>query len=273
MEPRRRAAKVFAWATIAWRYLLGCILVSVLYPVVAQTPFQSLTLACGGKAWPPPSDPLTRTGFVLRMSGAYHVDYSRGPAGAYAQMPMVRAMKPFSAAQSEIDADPISLNATGMNHTYEGRYAAAAQSFERALSLSNQGRDRQVEAASISNLGLLAAAQGRYDEARARFESALSAYTALAKPNALSPQAVPGAAAGSSPAELMSDVMRRSIMDVRAGCDPKTDCRQGTPPAEGRQLPELAPLLNANGCGPQSNRPIDDSGLSNDCKVLKTVRS
>ena len=249
MEPRRRAAKVFAWATIAWRYLLGCILVSVLYPVVAQTPFQSLTLACGGKAWPPPSDPLTRTGFVLRMSGAYHVDYSRGPAGAYAQMPMVRAMKPFSAAQSEIDADPISLNATGMNHTYEGRYAAAAQSFERALSLSNQGRDRQVEAASISNLGLLAAAQGRYDEARARFESALSAYTALAKPNALSPQAVPGAAAGSSPAELMSDVMRRSIMDVRAGCDRKLTADKGHRPLKAVNSPNSRHYLTRTAVG------------------------
>lgn len=210
MRPRRRAAVSFGSASNRWHWLPGLSLALAFAPACAQfpgLPAQPAAIACGMKTCPPPSDPFKRDGFVLRLSGASHFDYGRG---SWAQMPIARPMVPASVAERQRDEDPVALNATGDNDAYEGRYAAAREAFEDALRRSSDGHDPQVEAASLSNLGVVAAAQGRYDEARNRMEAAAKAYAGLEK-------AVPSAppTAASEPAAAPSWLSRLGV-DVRA---------------------------------------------------------
>lgn len=209
MTPRRRTVVRLGRAWSGWHWLPGLCLALALAPARGQfpgLPAQSTAIACGMKTCPPPSDPFKRGGFVLRLSGASHFDYGRG---TWAQIPIARAMVPASAAERQSDEDPVSLNATGDNDAYEGRYAAARASFEAALRRSSDGHDPQVEAASLSNLGVVAAAQGRYDEARNRMEAAAKAYAALER-------AVPAAPQSAASAPEAPSWLSRLGVDVRA---------------------------------------------------------
>lgn len=210
MRPRRLAAVRLGRASNGWHWLVGLGVALALAPAHGQFPGlpgqPTAVIACGMKTCPPPSDPTKRGGFVLRLSGASHFDYGRG---SWAQMPIARAMVPASVAERQRDEDPVSLNATGDNDAYEGRYAAARAAFEDALRRSSDGRDLQVEAASLSNLGVVAAAQGRYDDARNRMQAAAKAYAALEKAAPAAPQSAASAPAAAS-------WLSRLGVDVRA---------------------------------------------------------
>lgn len=172
--------------------------------------------ACGHKECPPPSDPLQRQGFVLRLSSAMHLPLGGALPGLAPRLPSGaidgnRVTEQTEAERAARQLDPLMLNATGVFHASEGRYEQAQAQLEAALRASANGRDAQVAAASAANLGVVAAGRGRYDEARSRLEAALAAYR--------SHQAEPrppagGAAAVAAPA--MPAWMQRALPQVQA---------------------------------------------------------
>lgn len=173
------------------RLFMALLLLVASAPVAAQGAGLQLVIdavfvACGQKGCPPPSDPLQREGFGLRLAGVFHTPTSgvlpqpgsmpRTPSGA---IDGNRMQEQTDAARRERDQDPMMQNAVGVNHLIEGRLGLARAQFEAAINSAAERRDRQAAAASQANLGVLAAAQGRYDEARQQLEAALVAYEAL----------------------------------------------------------------------------------------------
>ncbi len=136
--------------------------------------------ACGDSPCPPPSDPRMRDAFVLRLQTLPRPPAYTMPGGFGERVTAERLAQEQRRVAEAAAKDPASLLARGAGEAYSGRHAAAQTMLERALSIAVAEKDAPVQAASLSNLGVVAAMQGRFGEARARLNEALRLFRTIA---------------------------------------------------------------------------------------------
>lgn len=148
-------------------------------PVAAQvdltaSPFMSMGGACGSRLCPPPSDPQRRNGFVMRLQTLMPDANNAIPGGGFGEeISAQRFAQHQMLAAQKAALDPKAALTLGVAAAHAGRYADALPQLQRALALASQQKDQQAEAASLANLGVVDAVQGRYDAARRRLDAAL----------------------------------------------------------------------------------------------------
>jgi CHAT domain-containing protein len=114
------------------------------------------------------TDPLQRDGFALRLEAVYRGFAAGGVPSA------------GRTAQDAARDDPVEQISRGNGDVADGRFDAAGERYAAALRLAQARRDAEAEAAAQANLGVLAAAQGRYAQAREKLELAQRLFEALA---------------------------------------------------------------------------------------------
>ena len=113
-------------------------------------------------------DPLQRDGFALRLEAVYRGVPTSGVPNA------------GRTAEEAARDDPVEQISRGNSDVVDGRFDAAGERYAAALRLAQARRDAEAEAAAQANLGVLAAAQGRYAQAREKLELAQRLFEALA---------------------------------------------------------------------------------------------
>lgn len=176
--------------------------------------------ACAASGCQRPPDPASRDGFLLRLSGTTWaagmpswVDRggdkqskpSKKPEGAVP--PSTLAFMQAVVGARPADGPP-QRNAVAARAVLEGRYAEARTSLEAARDAAGD-KDPLTSAAVIANLGVVSAAEGRFDSALREFEAALKAFEALDAKNPV-PSAPPPARVPAKPsvAEYQAEAMR-----------------------------------------------------------------
>jgi len=211
--------------------------------------------ACGDEVCPAPSDPRQRGSFVLRLQSllrppVHHIEGGRGEQVSAQWLAQQQRRVDEAAAK-----DPVSWLSRGAGEAHAGRYAAAQPLLQQALDLSVAQNDSLAEAASLANLGVVAALLGRYDDARRRMDQALQKFQSQLSEPRLPPRLEatptlrlpPGVVL--SPAQLAefqssnrSGHLRRELEQARRGAF-LVLLNQGSLAAHLQQYTEAVPLL------------------------------
>jgi CHAT domain-containing protein len=141
-----------------------------------------LDCASIGSCLPDNADPSKRDGFALRLS---IVQLTQSPAagmgGVSSQMPP-KSLDAQQSAAVMFGCDglyrdmPFMLFAETNKLAVAGRFDTAQARYTKLLSKGERDVEPQLEAAALANLGVVAAAQGRYAEAKDKLEQALKRY-------------------------------------------------------------------------------------------------
>jgi CHAT domain-containing protein len=137
-----------------------------------------------GSCLPENADPSGRDGFALRLSIVLVTQApAAGIGGAASQMPP-KSLDAQQSAAIMFGCDgpyrdmPFMFFGETNRLVVAGRFDAAQARYTKLMSKGERGVEPQIEVAALANLGVVAAAQGRYADAKDKLELALQRYQA-----------------------------------------------------------------------------------------------